>query len=70
MLEVAIPGQGVLKAENIVFETTFIGLFLGTSMIPGSWTGKKIIQRMSREKFLILVEVLLVISGVQMIFFS
>jgi hypothetical protein len=36
-------------------------------MIAGSWTGKKIIENLSREKFVVLVEVLLVISGFQMI---
>jgi len=44
------------------------GLSLGAGMIAGSWTGKKLIERLSKEKFLRLVEVLLVISALQLIF--
>jgi hypothetical protein len=44
------------------------GLFVGIAMILGSWAGKKIIEKMSREKFLIFVEILLFLSGVQLIF--
>lgn len=47
-----------------------LGGFLGLAMILGSWTGKKVIQKLSREKFLLLVEILLVISGIQLIFFA
>lgn len=45
----------------------YYGLFIGLAMILGSWTGKKIIEKLSREKFIILVEILLIISGLQMI---
>jgi uncharacterized membrane protein YfcA len=45
----------------------YYGLVIGVAMIAGSWTGKKIIENLSREKFVVLVEVLLVISGFQMI---
>jgi len=39
-------------------------------MIIGSWTGKKLIQKLPREIFLLLVEVLMAISGLQLIFFN
>ena len=45
----------------------YYGLFIGLAMILGSWTGKKIIERISREKFLLLVEILLLVSGLQLI---
>lgn len=45
----------------------YYGLFIGVAMILGSWAGKKIIEKLSREKFIILVEILLIISGLQMI---
>lgn len=48
----------------------YYGLFIGVAMILGSWTGKKIIEKLSREKFILLVEVLLIISGIQLIFIS
>jgi len=45
----------------------YYGLFIGVSMVLGSWTGKRIIEKLSRRTFLIVVEVLLVVSGIQMI---
>lgn len=45
----------------------YYGIFIGAAMILGSWTGKKIIEKLSREKFILLVEILLVISGLQLI---
>lgn len=46
------------------------GVLLGISMVLGSWSGKKIIEKLSKEKFILLVEILLVISALQLIFFS
>lgn len=43
------------------------GLFIGVAMIAGSWAGKKFIEKLSREKFVVLVEILLIISGLQMV---
>lgn len=45
----------------------YYGAFIGVAMILGSWAGKKIIERLNREKFILLVEVLLLISGLQLI---
>ncbi|MFN3341508.1 MAG: sulfite exporter TauE/SafE family protein [Flavobacteriales bacterium] len=45
----------------------YYGIFIGVAMILGSWVGKKIIERLSREKFILLVEILLLISGFQLI---
>lgn len=45
----------------------YYGLFIGCAMVLGSWTGKKVAERLSREKFVLLVEVLLVVSGLQLI---
>lgn len=44
------------------------GLVCGTAMILGSYTGKKIIERMNKQKFILLVDALLILSGLQMIF--
>jgi hypothetical protein len=46
------------------------GLLMGIGMIAGSWTGKRIIERLPKEKFVLLVEILLVVSALQLIFFS
>lgn len=45
----------------------FYGLFIGMAMILGSWFGKKIIEKLSREIFVAIVEILLIVSGAQMI---
>jgi len=45
----------------------YYGLFIGIAMIGGSWLGRKVIEKLPRKTFLIIVEVLLVISGFQMI---
>lgn len=45
----------------------YYGLFIGVAMVLGSWTGKKIIERLNRETFILLVEFLLIISGIQLI---
>lgn len=55
------------KYSLIGLTELYYGLFIGIAMILGSWVGKKIIENLSREKFIILVEILLVISGLQMI---
>lgn len=45
----------------------YYGLFIGVAMVLGSWTGKKIIEKLSQNKFVLLVEILLIISGLQLI---
>jgi hypothetical protein len=45
-----------------------LGAFLGGAMVLGSWTGKKILQILPRDKFLVLVEALMVLSALQLIF--
>lgn len=47
-----------------------IGLLIGAAMILGSWLGKKIISKLSKEKFIIIVEILLFVSGIQLIISS
>ena len=42
-------------------------LALGGSMIMGSWSGRRLIQQLPQRKFSLLVEVLLIISGVLLI---
>ncbi|NPV89555.1 MAG: sulfite exporter TauE/SafE family protein [Firmicutes bacterium] len=44
-----------------------IGLFLGVAMISGTWAGKKVIDKLPKEKFVKFVGVLLVVVGLQMI---
>ena len=55
------------KYSLIGLTELYYGIFIGIAMILGSWVGKKIIEKLSREKFIILVEILLIVSGLQMI---
>ena len=55
------------KYSLIGLTDLYYGLFIGLAMIFGSWTGKRIIEKISREKFLLLVEILLLVSAIQLI---
>lgn len=46
------------------------GVFLGASMITGSWTGKRLIERLPRKTFVYIVEGLLILSGLQLLLFG
>ncbi len=46
------------------------GLFLGSAMILGSWTGKQVIERLPKATFRCFVEILLVVSAIQLLFFA
>lgn len=48
-------------------EELYYGIFIGFAMILGSWTGKKAIERLKRENFLLLVEILFIVSAIQLI---
>jgi hypothetical protein len=43
------------------------GLLMGIGMVVGSWTGKRLIERLPRHKFVVLVEMLLAVSALQLI---
>jgi len=46
----------------------YYGLFMGLAMILGSWAGKQIVHKINRKTFIYLVELLLIVSGIQLIF--
>lgn len=58
------------KYIGIGIKEVSIGLFMGTAMILGTWSGKKLIENMPKEKFVKFVGVLLCIVGLQMVFFG
>jgi hypothetical protein len=74
----AVTALGMHVAKTIVYQRFALvgpqelgyGLTMGIGMIAGSWTGKRLIERLPRSAFVTLVEVLLVISAVQLIVFS
>lgn len=54
----------------ITFTDFLKGLALGGSLVLGSWTGRKLIDRMPEKGFAVLVEILLVVSAATLIFGS
>ena len=53
---------GVLNSKELL-----IGLSFGLIMTFGSYVARKVLEKLSREKFLMLVEVLLVVIGLSML---
>ena len=51
----------------ITGEILLIGLVLGATMFAGSWIGRRLLDRMSDRVFLAIIEVLLVLMGLQML---
>lgn len=48
--------------------SALLGLALGPLMILGSWTGKKIVERIPERAFVVLVEITLILAGLNFIF--
>lgn len=46
------------------------GLFLGLAMVLGSWTGKRLIEPLPQATFRSTVELLLILSGLQLLVFA
>lgn len=44
------------------------GLVLGGAMVLGSWTGRKLVERLSEKRFGLLVEVLLIVAASSLVF--
>jgi uncharacterized protein len=51
----------------ITFGDFVQGLALGGSLVLGSWTGRKLIDRMSEKSFYVMVEILLAVSAIMLI---
>ena len=64
--KIAIYGRTALLS----FQSASFGLALGPLMILGSWTGKKIVDRIPERVFVILVETTLVLAGLSFLFRS
>ena len=55
------------RAELLTTPLILTGLYIGVVMIGGAWIGRRIIERMSETAFLHVLEVLLVLFGLQFI---
>jgi uncharacterized membrane protein YfcA len=55
------------RYRMLTWETVVVGLVLGTTMFAGSWIGRRLLDRMSDRVFLAVIEVVLVVMGLQML---
>jgi uncharacterized membrane protein YfcA len=55
------------RADLLPSALILVGLYIGVVMIGGAWIGRRLIDRMSEKIFLHILEVLLVIFGVQFV---
>ncbi|MDB5266975.1 MAG: putative permease [Hymenobacter sp.] len=58
------------KYSLVTTKGLLVGSFAGVAMIGGSYTGKLLLSRISKEKFLMVVEGLIVAFGLQMMFLA
>ena len=56
------------RADLLTGPLILTGLYIGVVMIGGAWIGRRLIDRMSEKTFLRILEVLLVIFGLQFVF--
>lgn len=53
----------------LTWPTVAVGLVLGSTMFAGSWIARRLLDRMSDRVFLLILEVLLVLMGLQFLLF-
>ena len=53
------------RADLLTGPLVLTGLYIGVVMIGGAWLGRRLIDRMSEKTFLRIIEVLLIVFGVQ-----
>jgi uncharacterized protein len=62
-------GVALARYQLLSWEIVAIGLVLGASMFAGSWLGRRLLDRMSDRVFLVAIEALVVIMGLQFLLF-
>jgi uncharacterized membrane protein YfcA len=55
------------KYLEITLGVIYYGIIIGIAMIIGSFTGKKLVEKIPRKYFQIIIEVCLIASGIQMV---
>jgi uncharacterized protein len=58
-------GTILARYRLISWEVVAIGLVLGVVMFAGSWIGRRLLDRMSDRVFLLVIEALLILMGLQ-----
>jgi uncharacterized membrane protein YfcA len=62
-------GTVLARHRLLTWEIVLIGLVLGSVMFAGSWLGRRLLDRMSDRVFLVVIEALLVVMGLQFLLF-
>ena len=73
----AVCALGMHVSRSVAFaryallgwETVALGCLLGSTMFAGAWIGRRLLDRISDRVFLILIEVLLLVSGLHFVLF-
>ncbi len=65
-----IPRGIVFQRHNLMTAPIVgVGLYLGVVMILGAWLGRRILDRLSERAFLLIIETLIVLAGLQFLLF-
>ncbi|HEV8457544.1 MAG TPA: sulfite exporter TauE/SafE family protein [Methylomirabilota bacterium] len=65
-----IPRGIVFQRYNLMTAPIVgVGLYLGVIMILGAWLGRRILDRLSERTFLLIIETLIVLAGLQFLLF-
>ena len=63
-------GVAFARYALLGWDTVALGCVLGATMFAGSWIGRHLLERMNDRVFLLILECLLVVMGLQFLFFS
>jgi hypothetical protein len=74
----AVCALGMHLSRSVAFaryallgwDTVALGCVLGSTMFAGAWVGRRLLERMSDRAFVAIIEVLLLVSGLQFLLFS
>ena len=74
----AVCALGMHLSRSVAFaryallgwDTVALGCVLGSTMFAGAWVGRRLLEHMSDRAFVAIIEVLLLLSGLQFLLFS
>jgi uncharacterized membrane protein YfcA len=59
-----LPVIALVTGDKLAVPILIVAQLLGTSLVAGSWTSRKLVDRLPERIFILLVEALLVISAI------
>jgi uncharacterized membrane protein YfcA len=63
-------GVAFARYALLGWETVALGCVLGSAMVAGAWLGRQLLERMSDRVFLLIIEAMLLVTGLQFVLFS